>query len=91
MKPTSVFLMALGDRITRSRIAISFEELRALLQGQRIPTTSDDEGFVALVYLGDVIGCGRIRGGRLQALLPTGRRKELLDILDSGSPPVGDA
>ncbi len=80
-KPTSVFLSALGSRITRSRIDIETDALRNLLLGQRIPFDSTDDGYVALVHRGDVLGCGRVHRKRLQALLPTGRRRELLEIL----------
>lgn len=91
MKPTSVFLTALGDQITRSRVSVTLDELRVLLRGQRVPHPCDDEGFVALVYAGDVIGCARARHDVLHALLPAGRRSELLHVLDSGSPPLGGA
>ncbi len=83
-KPTSVFLAALGDRIRRSRVPVDFQTLRGLMLGRRIPFSgSEQEGYVALVYEEDVLGCGRIRHGMLQALIPTGRRKELLDILSA--------
>ncbi|RLE35736.1 hypothetical protein DRJ12_04920 [Candidatus Acetothermia bacterium] len=75
LKPTSTFLILLGDRITLSR-----NDLRSLLLGRTIPASSPD-GYVALSYNGDVVGCGRVRGGKLQALIPTGRRRELLEIL----------
>lgn len=83
LKPTSVVLMLLGDRITRSRVDVDRDELRDLLLGQRIRTdTPIDDGPVALVHRGDVIGCGRLARGELRALIPTGRRRELLGALD---------
>lgn len=84
-KPTSVFLAALGSLITRSLVHVELEDLRKLLLGQRIPYTDLEQGYVALVYRGDVLGCGRCHDGRLQALIPTGRRRELLEILRSDS------
>jgi len=84
-KPTSVFLTALGSLITRSRISIDLEELRKLLLGQRIPFSGTEVGYVALSYRGDILGCGRSYDGKLHALIPTGRRKELLDILRTHS------
>ena len=83
LKPTSTFLAALGDRITASRIDLDRESLRQLLLGQRLTWPSDlADGPVALCFRGDVLGCGRLGHGRLQALIPTGRRRELLAALD---------
>jgi len=82
LKPTSTFLIALGNRITTSRIDLSVDTLRRVLLGQRIPYPSSlEDGYVALCFRRDVIGCGRIRGEMLQALIPTGRRRELLGAL----------
>jgi NOL1/NOP2/fmu family ribosome biogenesis protein len=83
-KPTSVFLAALGPRVRQSRVAIDLETLRKLLLGRKTSFGgSTPDGYVALEYRGDVLGCGRVHHGTLQALIPTGRRKELLDILSS--------
>ena len=82
-KPTSTFLAVLGDRITASRIDLDRESLRQLLLGQRLAWPSDvADGHVALCFRGDVLGCGRLGHGRLHALIPTGRRRELLAALD---------
>jgi len=80
-KPTSVFLSALGSLITRSRVSVSLPEARKLLLGQRTAFSGNETGYVALTYRGDVLGCGRSHNGHLHALIPTGRRKELLEIL----------
>ena len=82
LKPTSSFLILLGERITSSRIDLSRDELYSLLLGRPAATAGPD-GYVALSYNGDVVGCGRIRAGKLQALIPTGRRRELLEILSA--------
>jgi NOL1/NOP2/fmu family ribosome biogenesis protein len=84
-KPTSVFLAALGPIILRSRVDVDLADLRALLLGQRIPYSGSEAGYVALAYKNDVLGCGRCRDGKLHALIPTGRRSELLEILRSHS------
>jgi NOL1/NOP2/fmu family ribosome biogenesis protein len=84
-KPTSVFLTALGSLITRSLINVDLDQARQLLLGQRIPFSGTEAGYVALSYRGDILGCGRSHDGRLHALIPTGRRKELLEILCSHS------
>jgi NOL1/NOP2/fmu family ribosome biogenesis protein len=82
LKPTSVFLAAMGPFITRSRVPLDLDTLRELLLGHRVPySPGDEEGFVALEYCGDVLGCGRVHRAKLQALIPTGRRRELLEIL----------
>jgi NOL1/NOP2/fmu family ribosome biogenesis protein len=82
LKPTSVFLIALGDRILSSRLELASNDLRDVLLGQRIPIPSDHtDGYVALCFRADVIGCGRIRSGLLQGLIPTGRRREFLGAL----------
>jgi len=84
-KPTSVFLAALGPHISHSKVSVELEDLRKLLLGQRIPFSGPEKGYVALEYRGDILGCGRIHQGKLQALIPTGRRKELLEILRTHS------
>jgi NOL1/NOP2/fmu family ribosome biogenesis protein len=84
IKPTSVFLAALGPYVTRSRISVGWDDLRKLMLGQSIPCQQPEKGYVALDYEGDVLGCARLHGGRLQALIPAGRRKDLLEILRFG-------
>jgi len=85
IKPTSVFLAALAPHISQSKVSVELEDLRKLLLGQRIPFSGTERGYVALKYRGDILGCGRAHQGKLQALIPTGRRKELLEILRTHS------
>lgn len=80
LKPTSAFLTAIGQHIRSSRAAVSIEQLRLLLLGQRIPWSGED-GHVAIALGTDILGCGRVSHARLQALIPSGRRSELLSIL----------
>ena len=80
LKPTTAFLIHLGPRITASRVEVGFDCLYALLLGRRLDCDQPD-GFVALSYRGDIVGCGRIGRGSLQAMIPTGRRRELLIAL----------
>jgi NOL1/NOP2/fmu family ribosome biogenesis protein len=84
LKPTSVFLVHLGDWITSSRIEVDRDALRRLASGQPLPSDRED-GYVALSYRGDVIGCGQVRRGALRAVIPTGRRRELLEALAADS------
>lgn len=82
LKPTSAFLIVLGDRITASRVDLDADALQRVLLGQRIPLPSQQsDGYAALRFRGDVIGCGKTRGGLLKGLIPTGRRRELLGAL----------
>ena len=84
LKPTSTFLIALGSRIATSRVELGADDLRRVLLGQRIPSPpAQTEGHVAICFRGDVVGCGAVRGGALAALIPTGRRRELLGALDA--------
>ena len=80
LKPTTAFLIHLGARITASRVEVDLDRLEALLMGRKLDTLQSD-GFVALSYRGDVVGCGRIGRGLLRAVIPTGRRRELLVAL----------
>ena len=83
LKPTSTFLVLLGQEIRAARVEIAdVPLLRHLLLGQEMACDLPP-GFVALSFRGDVLGCGEARGGGLRALLPTGRRKELLDLLEA--------
>jgi NOL1/NOP2/fmu family ribosome biogenesis protein len=80
LKPTSSFLMTLDRWISRARFEISRDDLLQLLLGRRLSTGAPD-GYVALSFRGHIVGCGRAHSGALQALIPTGRRRELLDVL----------
>ncbi len=83
-KPTSVFLRFLGDRITAARVEIDdCSTLRTVLRGGTIPARVTP-GYVALVFRGDVIGCGIARADAVKAVIPTGRRRSLLEIISAG-------
>ncbi len=83
LKPTSLFLRFLGDRITTSRVEITTaKDLRTLLLGGELPSLLSP-GYVAISFRGDVIGCGTVSAGYVKAALPTGRKKELLEILET--------
>ena len=83
LKPTSAFLILLGDAIRSNRAEVgSAGQLTSLLLGKDLPS-SLSAGFVAVAFRGDVLGCGAVREGRLHALLPTGRKRELLEALEA--------
>ncbi len=81
IKPTSGFLAFLDGEIRANLIAIerraAFEKL---LLGRSLPSEGDD-GYVAVSFRGDIIGCGEVRRRELRLLLSTGRRNTLLHIL----------
>jgi hypothetical protein len=81
LKPTSLFLRVLNRHITTSRVEIKgLDLLQRFLLGQTIETSLSD-GFVAVSFRGDVLGCGSAKNGRLRALIPTQKRRELLNSL----------
>ncbi len=80
LKPTSAFLVSVGPQVSRSRVSLERDALVQLLLGRRLPCEGPD-GYVAVTYGRDVLGCGAVGDGTLRSLLPTGRRRELLDIL----------
>jgi NOL1/NOP2/fmu family ribosome biogenesis protein len=80
LKPTSSFLLTLDPSIVRNRVELTLEDLRQLLLGRRV-FSQVSPGYVALSFQERIIGCGRVHREALQALIPTGRRRELLDAL----------
>ncbi len=80
LKPTSAFLVSLGPSVAASRLALDCDSLRQLLLGRRIPCRHDD-GYVAIAFDESVVGCGSVSDGNVHCLIPTGRRRELLDVL----------
>jgi len=82
-KPTTVFLCLLGKQITSSRVEIDdVAVMKRLLLGQPIPYAIED-GYAAISYCGDVLGCGAAKGGTLRALIPTQKRRELLGCMEA--------
>jgi hypothetical protein len=82
LKPTSAFLVSVGPYVTASRVSVEEDGRRSLLLGQRAACPHSD-GYVALTHRGDVLGCALVADGTVHALIPTGRRRELLGILDA--------
>lgn len=85
LKPTSAFLVSVGPYVITSRVSVEEDELRSLLLGQRAVCPHSD-GYVALTHGGDVLGCALVADGTVHALIPTGRRRELLDVFGASSP-----
>jgi len=82
LKPTSAFLVSIGPVVTASRLSLDADAVRQLLLGRRIPCSHSD-GYVALAHDGPIFGCGLVADGIVHCLIPTGRRRELLDVFDT--------
>jgi hypothetical protein len=82
LKPTSAFLVSIGPLVTASRLSLDADAVRQLLLGRRIPCSHSD-GYVALAHDGLIFGCGLVADGIVHCLIPTGRRRELLDVFDT--------
>lgn len=82
-KPTTIFLCILGDQITSSRMEIEdVSVMKQLLLGQPV-TCALDDGYFAISFRGDVLGCGAAKDMRARALIPTHKRHVLLGCLES--------
>jgi len=81
LKPTSAFLVCIAPLLRKGVVRLGRDDTRALLLGRHLEADASD-GFVALALGDDVIGCGRAGGGKVTTLIPTGRRRELLEALE---------
>jgi hypothetical protein len=81
LKPTSAFLVSIGPLVTASCLSLDADAVRQLLLGRRIPCFNSD-GYVALAHDGLIFGCGLVADGIVHCLIPTGRRRELLDVFE---------
>ena len=82
-KPTTVFLCILGGHITASRMEIEdVSVMKQLLLGQPVACALDD-GYFAISFRGDILGCGVAKGMKARALIPTQKRRVLLGCLES--------
>lgn len=84
LKPTTYALQLLGDRISRNRVKVNREELKKLLKREEMIKTThlEQEGYVAVVYENQVIGCGMFKDGKTSSRIPKHRSKHLLKILN---------
>ena len=82
LKPTSAFLVSIGPLVTSSRLPLDADAVCQLLLGRRIPCSHSD-GYVALAHDGLILGCGHVADGIVHCLIPTGRRRELLDVFET--------
>ena len=81
LKPTTTFLCHLGDLVVKSRVEINnVTTLEAFLLGKRISYPLDD-GYAAICYKGDILGCAQVKAEMAKAVISTKKRRELLDII----------
>lgn len=83
LKPTTYALQFLGDYVTRNIVKMNRKEfLKLLKREEMIPREIDEEGYVALKYKGQIVGCGFYKGEKVSSRIPKGRGKELGQILE---------
>ena len=81
LKPTTYGLQILGEKISQSTVELGKKELVELLDGEMIERELGEKGYVALVYEGEVIGCGLYKDGLVSSRVPKGRGNELKEFL----------
>lgn len=82
LKPTTYGLQILGDKISSACVDVSQEELEVLLDGDMIERNLDvEKGYVALVYKGEVVGCGLYKDELVSSRVSRGRAEELRELL----------
>lgn len=80
-KPTTYALQLLDDHITENRVELSTDAFLTLLDGEEIDGAATGSGYVALVYRGEVFGCGWYSDGVVSSRIPKGRARHLSDFL----------
>ncbi|PSH00134.1 MAG: hypothetical protein BRC28_01020 [Nanohaloarchaea archaeon SW_4_43_9] len=85
LKPTTYALQLLEDHIDKSIIEVDKAELIDLLgRKEMIERTLDmEEGYVAIMFGGRVIGCGMYKDEKVSSRIPKGRSKELRKIMEN--------
>ncbi len=82
LKPTTYGLQILGDKISSACVDVSQEELEILLDGDMIERNLEiEKGYVALVYDGEVVGCGLYKDELVSSRVSRGRAEELRELL----------
>lgn len=81
VKPTTDFLQAFGDHVSRSVVDVDRDQARAFVAGEDVPRSDLDadvsRGWVAVRYGGHVMGCGFWNEEVLESVVPKGRRVDL--------------
>jgi NOL1/NOP2/fmu family ribosome biogenesis protein len=71
LKPTTAALQRFGHYAVRNTLSLSKKQLQALLQNKELPCDAAVQpGYVVLVCMGHVAGCGLYTPGRLRSQIP---------------------
>lgn len=81
LKPTTYALQLLGDKISKNTVEVDREGLKEILNGEMISAETSSEGYVAVVFDGEVVGCGLYKDDVVSSRIPQGRGEELLTFL----------
>lgn len=83
LKPTTYALQFLDGRISKNIVELGREEfLKLLRREEMVPRDISGEGYVALKFNGDIVGCGYYKNGKVSSRIPKGRGKELAGVLE---------
>jgi NOL1/NOP2/fmu family ribosome biogenesis protein len=78
VKPTTRFIQVFGRLATKRVHSIDREQLEALLNGEILPASSDEQdGYIILSFRDQPIGLGLLIKGRIRSQLP---RRDFLFI-----------
>lgn len=81
LKPTTYGLQILGEKISRNTVKLEKKELVELLNGDMIERDLEKKGYVALMYEGEIVGCGLYKDGLVSSRVPKGRGNELKEFI----------
>lgn len=83
LKPTTYALQFLGEKVSDNTVELNKEEFLDLLnRTEMVPREMENEGYVALRYEGQIVGCGYYMNEKVSSRIPKGRGKELADVLE---------
>ena len=83
MKPTTYGLQLIENSIERNIVEVDKDELKLLLaRKEMIPRDLEEDGYVAIKYEENIIGCGFYKENVVSSRIPKGRSKELLKIIE---------
>ncbi|MFQ5606980.1 MAG: hypothetical protein ACE5GA_03460 [Candidatus Zixiibacteriota bacterium] len=82
VKPSTNFLQMFNGSILKNRLELTRESAREFIAGDKITFESDEtekstDGYVAVAYRGDCLGCGFLRGKVLRNMLPKSHRRRV--------------
>ncbi len=86
LKPTTYFLQVVGEDISKNVIELDRASLKKMVFDREKISLNEsknnvENGYVALEFMGEIIGCGLKKNDGLVTQIPKGRAKILEDIL----------